>query len=180
MSTNELDDNESIEHRVDLRAGAVRVWTTSTSTAVRVAFALAVEPTDVPGKLGGDHLDGERVTVPVAGGVLVYEQRAVGKELVGFENVDDWDALADALAARGHDPGGGGVPPAGTRHVAIRHPASNYRVDSATGTDSMFRTRVPVKNMRSVSFLLVRCAVVVAILINSGSKKFLLTPAYSR
>jgi hypothetical protein len=26
-----------------------------------------------------------------------------GKELVGFEIVTDWDALADALAAKGHD-----------------------------------------------------------------------------
>jgi hypothetical protein len=41
----------------------------------------------------------------VAGGVLVYEQRAVGKELVGFVKVNDWDALADALAAKGHDRG---------------------------------------------------------------------------
>jgi hypothetical protein len=49
---------------------------------------------------------GERVRVPVSGGVLVYESRALGKELVGFENVDDWDALADALAAKGHDRGG--------------------------------------------------------------------------
>jgi hypothetical protein len=48
---------------------------------------------------------GERVTVPVSGGVLVYETRAVGKKLVGFENVDNWDALADALAANGHSRG---------------------------------------------------------------------------
>jgi hypothetical protein len=40
--------------------------------------------------------------VPVAGGTLVYEGRAVGRELVGFEDVADADALADALAARGH------------------------------------------------------------------------------
>lgn len=49
--------------------------------------------------------DDTRERVPVAGGVLVYESRAVGKELVGFENVDDWNAVADALAARGHDRG---------------------------------------------------------------------------
>jgi len=48
---------------------------------------------------------GERVRVPVSGGVLVYESRALGKELVGFENVDDWDTLAGALAAKGHDRG---------------------------------------------------------------------------
>jgi hypothetical protein len=101
----------------------------------RVTFALgrepvpaAIAPSDVPGELGGEHLDGEprflatdggalagdtssadespeRSRVPVAGGVLVYESRAVGKELVGFENLDDWDALADAVAAKGHDRG---------------------------------------------------------------------------
>lgn len=43
--------------------------------------------------------------VPVAGGVLVYEPRQLGKELVGFAAVTDWDDLADALAARGHDRG---------------------------------------------------------------------------
>ena len=46
-----------------------------------------------------------RTRVPVAGGVLVYEPRAVGKELVGVERATDWDALADALAARGHGRG---------------------------------------------------------------------------
>jgi hypothetical protein len=43
--------------------------------------------------------------VPVAGGTLVYEPRALGKELVGFAQVDNWDDLADALAARGLDRG---------------------------------------------------------------------------
>jgi len=43
-----------------------------------------------------------RTRVPVSGGTLVYEQRALGKELVGFEDVKDWNALADALAAKGH------------------------------------------------------------------------------
>lgn len=43
--------------------------------------------------------------VPVAGGVLVFEPAGLGKELVGFEDVDDWDELADAVAARGHDRG---------------------------------------------------------------------------
>ncbi|CCQ34293.1 hypothetical protein HTIA_2181 [Halorhabdus tiamatea SARL4B] len=37
--------------------------------------------------------------------MLVYEARALGRELIGFEDVDSWDALADALAARGHDRG---------------------------------------------------------------------------
>jgi len=49
--------------------------------------------------------DTDRTRVPVAGGVLVYEARAVGKELVGFEAVEDWAALADAVAARGHGRG---------------------------------------------------------------------------
>ena len=64
---------------------------------------------------GTDH-DHDHQRVPVAGGVLVYavetEHRRhlgrdvrVGRELVGVENVDDWDALADALAARGHGRG---------------------------------------------------------------------------
>lgn len=38
---------------------------------------------------------------PVAGGVLVYESRAVGRELVGFEEVENWDSVRSALAARG-------------------------------------------------------------------------------
>jgi len=48
---------------------------------------------------------GDRITVSVAGGRLVYEPRDLGRELVGAEAVDDWDALADALAARGHSRG---------------------------------------------------------------------------
>jgi hypothetical protein len=39
--------------------------------------------------------------VPVAGGVLMYESRAVGKELVGFEEIENWDSVRPALAARG-------------------------------------------------------------------------------
>lgn len=46
-----------------------------------------------------------RTRVPLAGGVLVYESRDVGRELVGFEDVTDWDALADGLAERGHSRG---------------------------------------------------------------------------
>jgi hypothetical protein len=44
----------------------------------------------------------ERQRVPVAGGVLVYESRGIGRELVGFESVEDWDGVRSALAARGH------------------------------------------------------------------------------
>jgi hypothetical protein len=45
---------------------------------------------------------GARERVPVAGGTLVYETRQLGRELIGFEDVEDWDDVADALAARGH------------------------------------------------------------------------------
>lgn len=48
---------------------------------------------------------GDRQRVRVAGGVLVYETRGLGKELVGFADVDDWDDVADALRARGHGTG---------------------------------------------------------------------------
>jgi hypothetical protein len=43
--------------------------------------------------------------VPVSGGVLVYEIQQIGRELVGFEAVTDWDDLADGLAVRGHGRG---------------------------------------------------------------------------
>lgn len=65
------------------------------------------ESDDVPGELGGEHLGsepwvlatdggvtdstvndtsaGDRITVPVAGGVLVFETHGVGRELIGFE-----------------------------------------------------------------------------------------------
>jgi hypothetical protein len=136
-------DRDQSTYMVDLRRGRCscadsEYWNAECKHQRRAAFALgrepvpaAIAPSDVPGELGGEHLDGEprflatdggavagdtgsdhpaddtpeRSRVPVAGGVLVYEQRAVGKELVGFENVDDWDALADALAAKGHDRG---------------------------------------------------------------------------
>ena len=48
---------------------------------------------------------GDRQRVPVAGGVLVYESRDLGRELVGFEDVESWDDVADALRARGHGTG---------------------------------------------------------------------------
>jgi hypothetical protein len=88
----------------------------------RVAFATGQRP--VPGAVDGvdewlgEHTEGEvrtvatdggvtqpageRTRAPVAGGVLVYESRAVGRELVGFEDVEDWDSVRSALAARGH------------------------------------------------------------------------------
>jgi len=44
-----------------------------------------------------------RTRVPVAGGVLVYESHPekVGRELIGFEDVTDWDGVRSALSARG-------------------------------------------------------------------------------
>jgi len=49
----------------------------------------------------------ERTRVPVAGGVLVYESHPekVGRELIGFEDVTDWDGVRSALVARGIDVG---------------------------------------------------------------------------
>ena len=46
-----------------------------------------------------------RQRVPVAGGVLVYECEPRARELVGLEDVTDWNALGDAVAARGHGRG---------------------------------------------------------------------------
>lgn len=50
-------------------------------------------------------IEQNRTRVPIAGGVLVYEEAGLGRELVGAEEVTDWDALADGLAARGHGRG---------------------------------------------------------------------------
>jgi hypothetical protein len=50
-------------------------------------------------------IEQNRTRAPIAGGVLVYEHRALGKELVGVEDVTDCGALADGLAARGHGRG---------------------------------------------------------------------------
>jgi hypothetical protein len=47
----------------------------------------------------------QRQRVPVSGGVLVYEQRELGRELVGFEDVTSWSDLTDAVAAKGHSRG---------------------------------------------------------------------------
>ena len=60
--------------------------------------AVQVEGTD-------SEIAGDRQRVPVAGGVLVYESRDLGRELVGFEDVESWDDIADALRARGHGTG---------------------------------------------------------------------------
>jgi hypothetical protein len=51
------------------------------------------------------HTASRRARVPVAGGVLVYEPRQLGRELIGFEAVDDWSDIRAALTARGHGVG---------------------------------------------------------------------------
>jgi hypothetical protein len=61
--------------------------------------------TDCPTTETSNTSAGDHERVPVSGGVLVYERRAVGKELVGFEGVTDWENVADALRARGHGTG---------------------------------------------------------------------------
>lgn len=123
-------DREESTYTVDLRRGRcscrdARHRGVTCKHQRRVLFATGAEPVpaaigpaDVPGELGGEHLEGEprylatdggrrddRTRVPVAGGVLVYEEADLGKELVGVEDVTDWDALADGLAARGHGRG---------------------------------------------------------------------------
>jgi len=113
-------DREESRYTVDLRRGRcscrdARHRGVTCKHQRRVLFATGAEPVpaaigpaDVPGELGGEHLDGrrdDRTRVPVAGGVLVYEEADVGRELVGAEEVTDWDALADGLAARGHGRG---------------------------------------------------------------------------
>jgi|APHM01.1.fsa_nt_gi hypothetical protein len=126
-------DREQSEYTVDLRRGRCSCADSEYRDATckhqrRVLLATgaeavlaAISPADVPGELGGDHLEGEpeflapdgsvldddpdRTRVPPAGGVLVYEERDLGRELVGAENVENWDALADGLAARGHGRG---------------------------------------------------------------------------
>lgn len=63
--------------------------------------------TEAESRTGSEQTDDTRQRVPVAGGVLVYEQLAdqLGRRLIGFEDVADWDDLRSALAARGHSVG---------------------------------------------------------------------------
>ena len=58
-----------------------------------------------PAATEAERTDPDRTRVPVAGGVLVYEARDLGRELVGFEDVTSFTELRDALAARGHGVG---------------------------------------------------------------------------
>jgi len=55
--------------------------------------------------------------VPVVAGVLVYESCPVGRELVGFEDSEDWSALRSGLAPRG--PLSRGMPQKSTREKSL-------------------------------------------------------------
>jgi hypothetical protein len=57
--------------------------------------------TNTPTQYESTEPEDTRTRVPVAGGVLVYEPRAVGRELIGFEDVTNWDGVRSALEARG-------------------------------------------------------------------------------
>ena len=59
--------------------------------------------TNTPTQYESTEHEHARTRVPVAGGVLVYEDSpdGVGRELIGFEDVTDWSELRTALAARG-------------------------------------------------------------------------------
>jgi hypothetical protein len=54
-----------------------------------------------------DAVRGRYETEDVDGGVLVYDRDCdgIGRELVGFSEVEDWDALRSAVAKKGHNPG---------------------------------------------------------------------------
>lgn len=127
-----VGENGNGEYRVDTRVGRCtcrdhRFRDVECKHIRRVAFAVGDRP--IPGgvdgvdPLLGEHTDGERrstttdggvqrrrecperTRVPVDGGVLVYDSRGTGRELVGFENVTEWSALRSSLAARGHSVG---------------------------------------------------------------------------
>lgn len=77
-----------------------RCWRTDPCS---VRNAMSIEQVQPDERIAVDQPDRSRVSL--AGGVLVYESRALGRELIGFESVTDWDDLQDGLAARGHDRG---------------------------------------------------------------------------
>jgi len=126
-----VGENENGEYRVDGHEGRCTCPDHEHRDATckhirRVAFATGAVPipatVDNVDELLGEHTEsgpqvvasdggqvvepaGERVRVPVDGGVLVYERREVGKELVGFEDVTNWDELGEAVVARGYSRG---------------------------------------------------------------------------
>ena len=57
--------------------------------------------TNTPTEYESTEHEHTRTRVPCAGGVLVFEERGGGKELVGFEEVTNWDGIRSALIARG-------------------------------------------------------------------------------
>lgn len=64
---------------------------------------VGVSPSDRKGSSPTKGTSTDRVRVPVAGGVLVYEDEPdeLGRRLVGFEDVESFTDLRTALAARG-------------------------------------------------------------------------------
>ena len=104
-----LNDGEACKHEIRARFALGRTPIESdtlvacevdTNFADHVAADPQVVATD-GGRLQRAESEHERTRVPVAGGVLVFESRDVGKELVGFEDVDEWDGVRSALSARG-------------------------------------------------------------------------------
>jgi len=85
----------------------------------------------------------DRTRVPVAGGVLVYEPAdGVGKELVGFEDVDDWSAIRSALVARGVGVGAIHHKPvlddtADRRREPVRSEPADFGHGESTGVQSL-------------------------------------------
>jgi hypothetical protein len=107
-----LDDDERCKHqrRVAYATGAeaVPAWVDTEAVDDQLGEHVDGGPQVVAtdgGRLQRPETDTERTRVPVAGGVLVYEARGVGRELVGFEEVDDWAGVRSALSARGHGVG---------------------------------------------------------------------------
>lgn len=73
--------------------------------------------------------ESNRTRVPVAGGVLIFEHRELGKELVGFKDVDDWDCVRSALESRGIGVG------------AIHHKPVLDESDAVGGRDETIRSK---------------------------------------
>lgn len=82
---------------------------TPATTGRTDAAVKAVQTAARGGELTADTLPTREhlVLTPVSGAVLVYvdDPEEIGKRLIGFDDVTDRDALADALRARGHGNG---------------------------------------------------------------------------
>ena len=82
-----------------------------------------------------------RTRVPVAGGVLVYEAREVGRELIGFEDVTDWSGIRSALTARGVGVGAIHHKPEldeeGSRSEPVRSEPADFGYGDSTGVQNL-------------------------------------------